>query len=200
MKLFGILSGLLVVLGAGLALYGPDIFSLGGWLTAAFLIAFAFIGKHVVLDEEKMNELSNLLKKTAAYLYIGALSGIFKVGLTWLILLKSRWGKAGWTQALVFGIGFGSIEALLFGFAGFGSALAGLLSPEVLPVYTLAIIFKTLLDAPAGFAAFWDAGTIENIWTLKIMIAVFGMAGILEILRISRRCQNIPYNDYITSG
>ena len=53
MKMFGILAGLLVVLGAGLALYGPDIFSLGGWLTAAFLIAFAFIGKHVVLDEEK---------------------------------------------------------------------------------------------------------------------------------------------------
>ena len=53
MKIFGILAGLLVVLGAGLALYGPDVFSLGGWLTAAFLIAFAFIGKHVVLDEEK---------------------------------------------------------------------------------------------------------------------------------------------------
>ena len=53
MKMFGILAGLLVVLGVGLALYGPDIFSLGGWLTASFLIAFAFIGKYVVLDEEK---------------------------------------------------------------------------------------------------------------------------------------------------
>jgi hypothetical protein len=53
MKMFGILAGLLVVIGAGLALYGPDIFSLGGWITAVLLIAFAFTGRHLVLQEEK---------------------------------------------------------------------------------------------------------------------------------------------------
>ena len=51
MKMFGILAGLLVLGGAGLALYGPDVFSLGGWLTAAGLIAFAFIGRRQVLRE-----------------------------------------------------------------------------------------------------------------------------------------------------
>lgn len=53
MKMFGILTGLLVILGAGLALYGPDIFSLGGWITAILLIAFAFLGRYLVLLEEK---------------------------------------------------------------------------------------------------------------------------------------------------
>lgn len=52
MKMFGILAGLLVVSGAGLALYGPDIFSLGGWATAFLLISFAFIGRYLVLREE----------------------------------------------------------------------------------------------------------------------------------------------------
>lgn len=55
MKMFGVLAGLLVLGGTGLALYGQDIFSLGGWLTAVTLIAFAFIGRNLVLREEKRN-------------------------------------------------------------------------------------------------------------------------------------------------
>ncbi|MCG2783731.1 MAG: hypothetical protein L6461_01350 [Anaerolineae bacterium] len=53
MKMFGLLAGLLVLAGAGLALYGPSIFSLGGWLTAAILIVFAFVGRQLALSEEK---------------------------------------------------------------------------------------------------------------------------------------------------
>jgi hypothetical protein len=51
--MFGALAGLLVIIGAGQALYGPDVFSLGGWITAILLIAFAFLGRHLVLLEEK---------------------------------------------------------------------------------------------------------------------------------------------------
>lgn len=54
MKMFGILAGLLVVLGVGLAFYGPEVFSLGGWVTAILLIVFAFIGRHLVLNEERL--------------------------------------------------------------------------------------------------------------------------------------------------
>lgn len=53
MKMFGILAGLLIIGGAGLAMYGPQVFSLGGWITAFLLITFAFIGRHLVLREEK---------------------------------------------------------------------------------------------------------------------------------------------------
>lgn len=52
MKMFGVLAGLLVIAGAGLALYGPQIFSLGGWFTAVVLIVFAFLGRRIVLKEE----------------------------------------------------------------------------------------------------------------------------------------------------
>ena len=52
MNMFGVLAGLLVLGGAGLALYMPDIFSLGGWLTAVTLILFAFIGKQFDLTHK----------------------------------------------------------------------------------------------------------------------------------------------------
>ena len=52
MRLFGALAALLVASGAGLALYGPELFSLGGWFTGVVLIGFAFAGRAVVLREE----------------------------------------------------------------------------------------------------------------------------------------------------
>ena len=71
------------------------------------------------------------------YVYIGALTGIFEVGLAYIILRKIRWGNATWNQALVFGIGFGTIEALLLGLPALGSALVGIFSPDALPIPTL---------------------------------------------------------------
>lgn len=55
MNMFGLLAGLLVLGGAGLALYGPAVFSLGGWLTAVILIIFAFLGRDLVLREEELD-------------------------------------------------------------------------------------------------------------------------------------------------
>ncbi len=51
MKLFGALAGVLVLGGLTLALYGPDLFSLGGWFTAATLILFAFLGRYLTIKE-----------------------------------------------------------------------------------------------------------------------------------------------------
>lgn len=53
MKMFAFLAGILVLVGAGLALYGPPIFSLGGWFTGVVLILFAFIGRQLLLKEER---------------------------------------------------------------------------------------------------------------------------------------------------
>lgn len=52
MKMFAILAAILIGVGTGLAIYGPDIFSLGGWVTAVALIAFAFIGRQIALNED----------------------------------------------------------------------------------------------------------------------------------------------------
>lgn len=49
---FGILAGLLIAGGTALGLYGPDVFSLGGWLSALVLIVFGFAGRQSVLREE----------------------------------------------------------------------------------------------------------------------------------------------------
>lgn len=53
MKMFGILAALLILGGTGLALYGPPVFSFGGWFTGVVLIIFAFMGRTIVLREEK---------------------------------------------------------------------------------------------------------------------------------------------------
>lgn len=53
MRMFAFLAGILVIAGAGLALYGLPIFSLGGWFTAFMLFLFAFIGRQLVLREER---------------------------------------------------------------------------------------------------------------------------------------------------
>lgn len=53
MKLFGVLAALLILSGTGLALYGPAMFSLGGWLTGVLLIVFAFLGRSSVIREER---------------------------------------------------------------------------------------------------------------------------------------------------
>lgn len=53
MKMFGILAVLLVLSGTGFAFYGQSISNLAGWLAAFILIIFAFIGRQIVLNEER---------------------------------------------------------------------------------------------------------------------------------------------------
>lgn len=53
MKMYGVLGGILILGGAGLGLYGPEIFSLGGWMTGVTLIIFAILGRKQVLSEER---------------------------------------------------------------------------------------------------------------------------------------------------
>lgn len=64
MRLFGLLAALMVVGGAGLGLYGPPIFSLGGWLGGALLLIFAFAGRYVVIQEETDSNLTRSVKQT----------------------------------------------------------------------------------------------------------------------------------------
>lgn len=53
MREFGALAILMVAAGAGIGLYGPNIFSLGGWITAVLLIGFALIGRGVYRRESR---------------------------------------------------------------------------------------------------------------------------------------------------
>jgi hypothetical protein len=52
MPQFGALAGILISGGLLIGLYVPWSFSLGGWLTAVTLLAFAFLGRRTVLKEK----------------------------------------------------------------------------------------------------------------------------------------------------
>ncbi len=71
------------------------------------------------------------------YLYVGLLTGVFEVALTWLVLRYTRLGKAPWRAALAFGIGFGALEAFLLGLNSLVGTATALLLPNVLPLSTL---------------------------------------------------------------
>lgn len=206
------------------------------WVFTVFVkFAFAVPVNPIVLEalgvaQDRLFSPGNLI----AYLYIGALTGVFEAGLAYLILRRIHWGNATRDQALAFGIGFGVIEALLLGISALGAALAGLLSPDALPITTLgslanqaapvmglapivermfvilahifacllifyaintgevkwawlAILYKTLLDAPAGFAAFWGVETPAKIWMIEAFFVVAGFIALLGILWVARR-------------
>jgi uncharacterized membrane protein YhfC len=59
-------------------------------------------------------------------LYVGALTGIFEVGVVALLLNYTRLGRAAWPRTIAFGIGFGAIEALLLGVSSLSSTLAAM--------------------------------------------------------------------------
>lgn len=57
---FWILGGLLVGGGVMIGLYLPGSFSLGGWVTAAVLLGFAFVGRSVASAEERPRAVGTL--------------------------------------------------------------------------------------------------------------------------------------------
>lgn len=62
-------------------------------------------------------------------LYVGALTGVFEVGVTFLAVRFTRLGRAPWPGALAFGIGFGAVEALLLGVSPLAAGLIALFAP-----------------------------------------------------------------------
>jgi uncharacterized membrane protein YhfC len=75
-------------------------------------------------------------------LYVGALTGIFEVGLVALLLNYSRLGKAAWPRTVAFGIGFGAIEALLLGVSSLASMLAAMLISVALPPAPIEVLAR----------------------------------------------------------
>ncbi|MGB6193165.1 MAG: hypothetical protein WBF42_11905 [Terracidiphilus sp.] len=53
---FGVLSGALLTSGILTAMYLPGPVSFGGWLTEALLLVFAWVGRHIALAGEQVDE------------------------------------------------------------------------------------------------------------------------------------------------
>ncbi len=75
-------------------------------------------------------------------IYVGALTGLTEVLLTWLLLRYTRLGKVTWNKALAFGVGFGAFEALLLGISSLSGMLVGLFAPQTLPASALASMMQ----------------------------------------------------------
>jgi uncharacterized membrane protein YhfC len=87
--------------------------------------------------ESLYNALPEAVAGPLFYLYVGALTGIFEVGIVWLVMRYTRLGRVSWNRALAFGIGFGAVEALLLGLSSLGTVLTVLVAPNVFPLEAL---------------------------------------------------------------
>jgi uncharacterized membrane protein YhfC len=67
------------------------------------------------------------------YVYVGLLTGLTEVLLSWLLLRYTRLGRVPWAKALAFGIGFGAFEAALLGFSSLASSISALAAPQLIP-------------------------------------------------------------------
>jgi uncharacterized membrane protein YhfC len=87
--------------------------------------------------------------------YVGALTGVFEVGVTFLAVRFTRLGRAPWASALAFGIGFGAVEALLLGISPLSAGLIALLAPATFTpgqLESLAAVANPLL----AVAPIWE--------------------------------------------
>jgi uncharacterized membrane protein YhfC len=70
-------------------------------------------------------------------IYVGLLTGITEVLITWLILKNTKFGQRVWKEILSFSIGFGAIEAVLLGLLGLVNTIAVLSMSDQLAAYQL---------------------------------------------------------------
>lgn len=112
--------------------------------------------------------LSSVLSPTTtnlvASLYVGSLTGIFEVGLTYLALRLFTLWRVPWGKALAFGIGFGAIEALLLGISPLASALLYWSNPAAIPPEAVPNILA-MNNPLLGIAPVW-----ERFFTILIHI------------------------------
>ncbi|MBN1312346.1 MAG: YhfC family intramembrane metalloprotease [Anaerolineae bacterium] len=106
--------------------------------TVAVALKFAWA---IPINTPLLEALTGTLPEAAAmpifYVYVGALTGVFEVGIVWLVMRYSRLGKVDWKRALSFGIGFGAFEALLLGILSLVGVLALMLLPSAVPLASL---------------------------------------------------------------
>jgi len=89
------------------------------------------------------------------HLYAGTLTGIFEVGVTYLVLRRTRLGYAPWKSALAFGMGFGAVEAALLALSPLLAVLTALASPNAVPPDMLSTLAQ-LNDVLRGLAPVWE--------------------------------------------
>ena len=145
-----------------------------GWvITVALKFAWA-IPTNTPVYQALMEALPEMAAKPIFYLYLGSLTGIFEVGIIWLVLRYTKLGKVTWERALAFGICFGAVEALLLGVASFYSSASALASPDNLPLVTMEqyALTNNLLY---GLAPVWERFFIILVHIFSNVLLFYGV-------------------------
>lgn len=133
-----------------------------GWLvTVALKFAWA-IPFNPMVSGTLVRTLPRGMDAPIFAIYVGALTGVFEVGLVALLLNYTRLGQVAWPRALAFGIGFGAIEALLLGALSIATIATAMLHPnDYMPVVLEAF-------AKQSDVAWWLAPVVERLATTLV--------------------------------
>jgi uncharacterized membrane protein YhfC len=85
------------------------------------------------------------------WLYVGLLTGVFECGIALLFVRRTRLRSAGWDEAVAFGIGFGAVEAFLFGLVFF------------IPLIVILFWDQLPADVRENLAAFPEGGLAATL-------------------------------------
>jgi len=89
-------------------------------------------------------------------IYIGIRTGILESGISYSFIIKSKLKRAGWKEAIAFGIGFGATESIFIGFSSFTSILVFVIFPTIVesipPEYQLQLLSQLNMGTEIIFA------------------------------------------------
>ena len=143
-------------------------------VTVALKFAWA-IPTNAPIEQALKGALPSVMAAPVFFIYIGALTGIFEVGVSYLALRYTALGRAPWGAALAFGIGFGAVEAALLGLSSLGTVLAAMVSPSMLPagyVERIALANNLLV----GVAPVWERFFVVWIHVLSSVLLFHAVA------------------------
>ncbi len=130
----------------------------GVWLTGVvlkFLFAFAF--NDPILEGIK-STLGQTNYLSIGSIYIGLLTGVFEIGITFLFALFIKGMYENYRRGIGIGIGAGAIEAILIGFSQIGSFIY-ILSGQAGSNTAMAAITQSAITTPF----LWLIGPVERI-------------------------------------
>jgi uncharacterized membrane protein YhfC len=92
----------------------------------------------------------------ASGVYVGLRTGLLESGLSYMFVIRSRLMRAGWKEAIAFGVGFGAAEAIFLGLSSFTSILVLVMFPAIMnsiPVeYQLQVLSQLEMGTEVIFA------------------------------------------------
>lgn len=139
------------------ALYGAAFWA--GTVIIKFIIAIA---ANPIVYKAVTSAIPGLTGVIIVSIYIGLLTGITEILITWLFLQKTKLGQAVWNQMVSFGLGFGGVEAILLGLSSLVGIITAMTMGNLVPLSTLRQLAMT------NNLAYDLAPIVERIFTIGV--------------------------------